>query len=63
MRMRFIADEPPGICSQEDFEHDLRELMAMSNFLGKLAKEKDYKIPTDMLSRCLESLKGGEKLG
>lgn len=63
MGMRFIADEPPGICSQEDLEHDFRKLIAMARFLGDLAKAKGYKIPPDMLSFGFNSSEGGEKLG
>lgn len=61
--MRFIADEPPGICSQEDFEHDFNELVIMAKFLGDLAKEKGYKIPPGMLSFGFDSSKGGDNFG
>lgn len=43
--MNFIADEAPGICSQEDFNEDWRELISRASFMMKLANEKKYKIP------------------
>lgn len=47
-----ISDDMPGICSQEDFDHDYRKLMKIRdrleivmNFMNQLSKDKGYTIP------------------
>lgn len=57
--MRYISDEEPGICSQEDFDHDFKlmiddiknsqyfsyiEINSRASFLMRLAAKKRYHI-------------------
>lgn len=44
---KFILDDLPGICNQEDFTHDYKLLMQYAEWLGLLAKDKGYKIPEE----------------
>lgn len=45
--MKLIWDEPPGICSQEDFDHDYKKVLNELHLLETLAKEKGYNIPKE----------------
>lgn len=46
-------DDMPGICSQEDFDHDYKLLMVKARMLGMLVKDKGYAIPEEYQGFCL----------
>lgn len=41
MDEKYIGDEMPGVCSQEDFDHDLKLWRKEFNYFMKSLQEKD----------------------
>lgn len=40
----FISSEPPGICSQRDFNHDVSVVMRHIDLFNMLVEDHDYKV-------------------
>lgn len=51
----FKCENPPGICSQADFDHDVAAMMQKIRFFNALIEKHDYS--THLTHRDLKDLK------